>query len=113
MTADPEWLALPEAPFLPVLRLPDDEVEHDVAERFRELSDAIRAAAPHALPLVVLGRGADVALLGDGDLAALGLARVDRVWDAWRRYADDDDVDAMVAELDALRSGRDTPGDPG
>lgn len=65
---------VPAGPFMPVLRLTRtlDVLDY---QRAADLSDLIRAAFPQAGPLLMLSDGAELTMLDDDDLAALGLAR--------------------------------------
>lgn len=75
LVADDALRAVPAGPFVPVLRLTRDLDVHDY-EHAAALGDAIRDAFPQAGPLLVLGAGADLLMLDDGELARIGLARL-------------------------------------
>jgi hypothetical protein len=71
--ASAELLPLPDGPVLVVLRM--DDPEHYPAAAIQGLSVELERLAPGRASIVVLGPGADLTVLTDDELTAIGLTR--------------------------------------
>lgn len=79
MSADPpppEWMPLPDGPFLTLMRLDGDAIVPSLRAFLDALQARILSMRPDAGPMIVLHPDADLSTLADDDLARLGLQRI-------------------------------------